>query len=57
MQNRLLKMLKLLFINKALSKQRYKTFKGQALAGDIDGVLKGLVRLNIVSERWIRENI
>lgn len=57
MKFKLLKSLKLLLKNKALSHQRYRTFKGQVKAGDIEGALRGLVRLNIVDRRWVIENI
>jgi hypothetical protein len=57
MKIRLLDRLQLLYKNKALSKQRFKTFRGQLLAGDIEGCIKGLLRLKVINKRWIIENL
>ena len=39
----------LLNYKRRLSRQQYKTLKGQILAGDPDGALKGLQRLLIMA--------
>lgn len=36
--------LKTLLNDKRITKQQYRTYKGQVLAGDVEGCLKGLQR-------------
>lgn len=40
--------LRLLRKNSAISKQQYRTYKGQILAGDIEGCIKGLKRKGLI---------
>ena len=41
-QKQVCKSLKIYIANGVITKQQYKTLKGQVLAGDIEGALKGL---------------
>lgn len=45
-----LKTLKTLLNYNLITKQQYKTYKGQVLAGDIEGCLKGLKRKRLIME-------
>ena len=44
----ILNTLKVLYTNKRISRQQYRTYKGQVLAGDIDGCKRGLQRKNLI---------
>ncbi len=43
-----LRTLKTLLNDNRITKQQYRTYKGQVLAGDIEGCLKGLQRKRLV---------
>jgi hypothetical protein len=46
--NKTIMLLKRLLQIGRISKQQFKTFKGQVLHGDEEGCLKGLKRLNLI---------
>ena len=50
-----LKTLRTLLDYNLITKQQYKTYKGQVLAGDIEGCLKGLRRKKLV-KGWVNGN-
>jgi len=43
-----LRILKTLLNGNRITKQQYRTYKGQVLAGDIDDCLKGLQRKHLI---------
>lgn len=43
-----LRTLKTLLNDNQITKQQYRTYKGQVLAGDVEGCLKGLQRKRLV---------
>lgn len=43
-----LRTLKTLLNDNRITKQQYRTYKGQVLAGDVDGCLKGLQRKRLI---------
>lgn len=44
----ILSILKVLYRNKRISRQQYRTYKGQVLSGDIEGCKKGLQRKRLI---------
>ena len=46
--NKTILLLKQLLKNRQITKQQFKTFKGQVLYGDEEGCLRGLKRLNLI---------
>lgn len=44
-----IKLLKLLYKNKKINKQQFKTFRGQVFAGDEAGCLRGLKRMGLIN--------
>jgi len=43
-----LRTLKTLLNNNRITKQQYRTYRGQVLSGNIDGCLKGLQRKHLI---------
>ena len=45
---------RLLSVKPKLSRQQYKTLKGQILAGDAEGAMRGLEKLikDVTAEQW-----
>lgn len=46
--NKTINLLKLLYKSKKITKQQMKTFRGQVLAGDEEGCLRGLKRMKLL---------
>ena len=46
--NKTIMLLKWLLMNGQITKQQFKTFKGQVIHGDEAGCIRGLQRLNLI---------
>lgn len=46
----ILRTLKTLYDYRLITKQQYRTYKGQVLAGDTEGCLKGLRKRKLIAE-------